>query len=141
MEFRIATDKDFEFVMAHALHPESEKESPVFIDFDYALENKGVLFGVGGFRQVTPTTAWAYFSLTEYVGNHVIVCYRIISEWIDIWCKDHGIIRLQAWVDIDFEDGHRTVRHLDFKKESTLQDFCGKGKHAIMYARIFDGDK
>lgn len=140
MEFREATEKDFEFAAQHSLHKTGGKDQPDRIDFGYTLDHGDYILAVGGFRLITDTTAWAWIELTEYVGSHLIPTCRVISEWAEIFCRDHNIRRLQAWVPKGFEEGMRMVRHFGFEAEFLMKDFLGKGQDAMMFVRFFDGE-
>lgn len=139
MEFRIATQEDLDFVSEHKLYPnDDDKKGPERTDYVYTLDHGDYILGVGGFRLVTNTTAWAWFELTEYVGDHLVPTYRCIVEWMEIFCKNHGIIRLQAWVEKGFTQGMRTMRHCGFQEEYMLKDFLGQDRDAIMFAKYYN---
>jgi hypothetical protein len=63
---------------------------------------------------------------------------RRIREYIDIFCREHKILRLEAWVDVNFNEGLRLVKHLGFHPESRKINFLGKNKDAWLYVRFFD---
>jgi hypothetical protein len=137
MEFRQATEDDLTFVKAHSLYPPTGKENSDAFDFVYTLEHGEYILGIGGFRMITDATAWAWIELTEFVGSHIIATYRVISEYMEIFCTNHTICRLQAWVDKDFQAGNRTAFHLGFSVEQQMKDFLGKGRDAILYVKYF----
>ncbi len=139
MEFRQATEADLKFVAENSLYPLTGKEKTE-TDFVYALDHGDYVLGIGGFRMITPTTAWAWIELTDYVGSHLVPTYRVISEYMTIFCKTHRIHRLQAWVAKEFTEGLRVVRHLEFEEEYLMKGFLGKGKDAIMFVKYFDGE-
>jgi hypothetical protein len=140
MEFREATEADLNFVNQHGLYPPTGKERMDRIDFIYTLDHGDYILGVGGFRIITDTTAWAWIELTEYVGAHLVPTVRVINEYMHDFCKRYNICRLQSWVAKDFAEGLRTVRHFNFEEEYTLKNFLGKGKDAILFVRFFDGE-
>jgi hypothetical protein len=140
MEFRQATEADIQFAADHALYPKRDPDKENCADFVYTLDHGDYLLAVGGFRMITDTTAWGWVELTEFVGNHLVPTIRVISEYMDIFCKNHKIRRLQAWVADRFEEGFRTVRHLGFDEEYLMKDFLGKGKDAIMFVKFYDGE-
>lgn len=120
----------------HSVSRGIAKYQPEYIDFCYTLEHKGKPLGIGGFRLINMTTAWCWLDMTDLSDTHVIVWYRVIKEWIDIFVKEHNIKRLQAYVEPDFPKAIRMVQHLGFKKESIMKNFMGD-KDASMYVRIF----
>lgn len=140
MEFRKATEEDLQFVIEHGLYPPTGKEQSEPIDFIYTLDHGDYILGVGGFRMITDTTAWAWIDLSEYVGRHLVPTIRVIAEYMEVFCKNHHIRRLQAWVDKEFKEGLRTARHLGFEEEYMMKDFLGKGKDAIMFVKYYEGE-
>jgi hypothetical protein len=140
MEFRQSTEEDLKFVEKYSLYPSSGKVISDQIDFIYTLDHGDYILGVGGFRLITDSTAWAWIDLTEYVGSHLVMTLRVIKEYMEIFCRDHHIRRLQAWVERGFTEGLRTVRHAGFVEEYMMHDFLGKGRDAIMFVKYFDGE-
>lgn len=140
MEFRQSTEDDLKFAAEHSLYEPSGKEKMDTVDFVYTLDHGDYILGIGGFRMITDTTAWAWIELTEFVGKHLVPTVRVVSEYMEIFCKNHGIRRLQAWVNKEFAEGIRTTRHFGFEEEYMMKDFLGKGKDAIMFVKYFDGE-
>ena len=136
MNFRETTEKDLIFVSNHSVSRGILKRQPECIDFCYTLEHERKPLGIGGFRLINTTTAWAWVDITDCAGSHIIPAYRVLKEWIDIFCKEHGIRRLQAYVEMDFPEAIRLVQHLGFEKESIMKNFMNE-KDASMYVRIF----
>lgn len=136
MEFRETTQKDLDFVANHSVSRGILKRQPECIDYCYTLEHKGKVLGIGGFRLINLTTAWCWTDLTYLAGEHIIVGYRILNEWIDIFVKEHGIKRLQAYVECNFKEAIRMVKHLGFHYESTMPNFVGN-QPAYMYVKLF----
>lgn len=135
MEFRETTQEDLEFVTSHSISRGVLKQQPEYIDYCYTLEHEGVPLGIGGFRLINATTAWCWLDLTDRSGKHITECYRAVKEWIDIFVKEHGLKRLQAYIEPDFPEAIRMVQHFGFKKESIMKSFIGD-KDAFLYVRI-----
>lgn len=133
MEFRETTQDDLDYVADHSVSRGIQKLCPEQTDFCYTLEHDGVPLQIGGFRLINSTTVWCWVDMTTHAYS--IVCYRAMKEWIDIFVKEHGIKRLQAYVECDFTEAIRLVQHLGFKKESTMKNFVGD-KDAFLYVRI-----
>ena len=133
MEFREATQDDFDFVADHSIS--RGKPNPSCIDYVYTLEHEGKPLGIGGFKLMNHDTAWCWFNLTDLAGSHIRTVYRTIKEWMDVFVKDHGLTRLQATVECDFDVAIRTVQHLGFKKESIMKRYVD-GRDAFMYVRL-----
>lgn len=135
MNFREMIQSDVDFVKDHSVSRGIFYKQPEVTDFSYTLEHEGEILGIGGIRLINPTTAWAWIDMTHYAGNHIIAVYRVIKEWMDILCKEKGIKRLQAYIEMDFPEAIRMVRHLGFKEESVMKNFMGD-KDAFMFVRI-----
>jgi len=136
MNFREMTEQDVEYMKTHSVSRGILKHQPIQTEFCFTLENRGNILGIGGFRLINQTTAWCWCDLTEWSHDHVIVTYRVIKEWIDIFVETHGLKRLQAYIEPDFPEAIRMIQHLGFKKESTLESFLPDGRNAFMYKRI-----
>jgi RimJ/RimL family protein N-acetyltransferase len=140
MNFRVAKYEDLEFVRQHSLFPDDVKEQVAQADYEFTLEHVDKILLIGGFRLITNSTCWGWFQMTEFVGNHIQVVYRVIKEYTEIWCKNHNIKRLQIYVESDFEKGLRVAKHLGFKKECDMKHFMGKDRDAVLFVRYFGGD-
>ena len=105
-------------------------------EYSYSLEHEGKLLASGGFRLINLTTAWCWLDQTHHAGSHIQTMYRVIKEWIDIFVKDKGIKRLQAYIMQDFPEAIRLVEHLGFRRESVMQNFIDD-KPAYMYVKFY----
>lgn len=135
MIFRRTTQEDLDFVADNSVSRGILKRQPECIEYCYTLEHEGKVLGIGGFRLINLTTAWAWTDWTHLSAEHIIVCYRTVKEWMDIFAKEHGIKRFQAYIQPDFPEATRMAEHLGFKYESTMKNFVGN-KDAHMYVRI-----
>lgn len=135
MNFRETTQSDIDFVAEHSVSRGIFKRQPEQIDFCYTLEHEGKPLGIGGFRLINMTTAWVWTDWTSLAQNHLVIAYRTIKEWIDIFAKEHGIKRLQAYIEVDFPEAVRLVEHLGFYRESTMKNFVDD-KDAFLYAKV-----
>ncbi len=115
MNFRETTQEDLDFMVNNSVSRGIQKHCPERIDYCYTLEHEGKVLGIGGFRFINTTTAWCWTDWTHLTGNHIVVSYRIIKEWIDIFAKEHGIKRLQCYIETDFTEAIRMVTHLGFE--------------------------
>ena len=150
MEFRQLIKSDIEYMKEHSTKDAFYKEMPAQADFDYALDHNGDILGIGGFRMINNTTAYCWFDLSDKSKEHTIACFRCIKEWIDGYtfdgkyhpgfCETMGILRLEAYVKVGFEEGVRTIEHLGFSYEHRMLKFIGQ-EPADLYVRFFDGDK
>lgn len=48
----------------------------------------------------------------------------------------HGIRRVEAWVDANFQEGHRWARMLGFNLEGRMARFSPEGADMDLYARV-----
>lgn len=135
MEFRETTQADLEYVADHSVSRGIQKYQPEQVDYCYTLEHEGQVLGIGGFRLINLTTAWCWVDITHLAKNHIIVCYRVVKEWMDIFVKEHNLKRLQAYIEMDFPQAVRMAQHLGFKKESIMKNFIGD-KDAFMYVKV-----
>lgn len=138
MQFREAAQSDLDFVEATLLHNTVHYKQPERIDYCYTLEHENEILGVGGFRFVNETTAWVWIILSKYAKGHLKTVYRATKEWMDIFCEEHRLRRLQAYVDIGFPEANSLVEHLNFNWESTMKNFW-PDKDAHLYVR-FQGE-
>ena len=136
MEFRETTQEDLDFVADHSVSRGILKRQPECIDYCFTLEHEGKPLGIGGFRLINLTTAWCWLDMTDRAGSHIIPAYRVVKEWMDIFVKEHGIKRLQAYIAPDFPEAVHMVQHLGFEKESIMKNFMGD-KDASMYVKLF----
>ena len=128
--------EDVPFVQGHTIsHGMVMSEEAVLYEA-FALEHEGKVLGAGGIRMIVPGTAWAWVDLTGYALTRVKTCYRVIAEWMEKLVERHQIHRLQAYVDLEFEEAVRLVEHLGFTRESIMWDFLGD-KPAAMYIKIY----
>ena len=135
MEFREATIEDLQYAQDHTVSRGKQSDIPEKVDYVYTLEHEGFPVAVGGFRFINATTAWCHIDLTDKAGGCICKVYRVIRDWIDQFAKEHGVIRLQAYVREGFDKGERLVEHLGFEYEFTMQDFTAEGD-AYMYRKV-----
>ena len=127
MQFRQLQQSDMDYMADHsALDRAYYKKPPEPVDYAYALEQDGNVLVVGGFRMITDTTALCWLDLSEIGMEKIYTCYRVIVDWIDIFCQNYGIMRLEACVKYDFAAGVRLVEHLGFEYEGRKKHYFGE---------------
>lgn len=136
MKLRESTQSDYEYMADHSVSRGILKSQPQQTEFNYTLEHEGKLMGIGGIRLINLTTAWCWIDMTADAGTHIIVVYRTIKEWMENLVEEKGIKRLQAYIELDFVEAIRMIKHLGFHKESNLEKFIGD-RDALLYKRIF----
>jgi hypothetical protein len=119
----------------HSINQKVERKIMECIDYTYTLEHNGTVLGMGGFRMITPTTAWCWVDLSDEAVAKLLTSYRVIREWIKTFVEKQEIKRLQAFVRDD-ENNIRLVKHLGFEKESVMKNFFGD-EDGFMFARVF----
>jgi len=92
------TKEDYEYLKNHSVSRGIFKNTPEVIEYSFSLEHENKLLGSGGFRMINLTTAWCWLDLTENSRKHRVESYRVIKEWLEIFVKDKGIKRLQAYI-------------------------------------------
>jgi len=135
MIFREMTQEDIDFVKDHSASRGIFNKMPQQIEFCYALEHEDKILAIGGITLINLTTAWCWLDMTCYAGNHIIVVYRVVKEWLNKLAEDKKLKRLQCYVEPDFPEAIRMVKHLGFKYEYPMPSFIGD-KPALMFARI-----
>ena len=139
MNFRKTTEEDLEFCAKHGVSGGTFGDKGEEIAHSVTLEHDGEILFVGGILKITDCTAWGYVELTTYAMNHIYTVYRVVKEYLEILCKEHGIIRLQAWVETGIPERELFVEHLDFSPEGNMmKHFLGYGKPAQLYVRYFE---
>ncbi len=136
MKFREAVPEDFAFVAEHTASRGCFAKQPLVVDYVCALEHDGNVLGIGGVKLLNASTAWAWFDLTTFAKPHMVVVFRTIREWMARLAAQHGIIRMQAAVEIDFPEAIRTVEHLGFHRESIMKWFFDD-KDGYMFVKFF----
>ena len=96
--------------------------------------------GIAGFRFINDTTAWCWLCMGEAATQHLTESFRCLATWIPSFCRDFGVRRLEAYVEVGFEEGIRLVEHLQFEEESRMKDFID-GNPAIRFVRFFGDAK
>jgi hypothetical protein len=127
MNFRQMLQSDLDFVAEHGINRGVIKDAPKETDFTYALDHEGKVLVIGGIRLINKTAAIGWIALTCWAGDHIIMVFRTIKEWLEILCKEKGILCLMAFVDAGFEAGETTVRHLGFEKQCRIKNYSDTG--------------
>lgn len=135
MELRELQQSDIDFLKDHSISKSSGAKIPQQVDIRVAIEENGVCLAIGGIQGINTVTAWCWLDMSDEAGKHVVIVYRIIKTWLDEMVEKMGIKRLQCYVECDFEEGHRMVKHLGFEYEHTMPCFIGD-KPADLYRRI-----
>lgn len=124
IEFHEATAADLEEVAKTSIS-HGIKDQPGRTDYVYALKEDDVTLGVGGFKLLTPNTAWVWLDWAEAALSRRTLVYRVTKEFMSKFAGMMELDLIMAAVRPDFEEAVRTVEHLGFKKECQLPQFFG----------------
>jgi len=111
----------------------SAPEKVVMIGDGYsAIDDHGEVIYCAGVLPVWPGRgiAWAYISM--HACRHMLKVTRSVRRYLEI--TPHR--RIEAAVDVGFEEGHRWMRLLDFNHEGRLEAYAPDGHDVDLYARI-----
>lgn len=139
MQLLDTTRADELYLADHTVSRGCFKDAPEETDYRYTLWHDGEILGIGGVRMISPTTAWAWIDASDkaWMNNRdTAMALKIVREWMHKLVELHGIHRLQAYVEVDFEAAIRTVEHLGFKPESRMKEFVGD-KDAFLFVKVF----
>lgn len=95
----------------------------------------GRILGCAGVVKQWENRAVAWSLLAGDIGNDFISIHKAVSRFLDM-CEFN---RVEAYVDADFEQGHRWIRMLGFTPEGRMRQFNPNGSDAVMYARLKNG--
>lgn len=98
------------------------------------LSPEGEVISCGGVIPFWPTRgeAWQFFS-ERLLKKYALAVTRATIRFLEA-CP---VRRIEAVVDLDFEQGHRYIQALGFEVEAPIMEFYGPtGKHCTLYSRI-----
>lgn len=80
--------------------------------------------------------AWSF--LSEAAGPHMLKITRRVRAYLDL----RNFRRVEAYVDEDFEAGHRWMEALGFVRETpgVMEKFLPSGRGQVLYARVERSD-
>jgi len=133
------TKEDLEYFIEHGINDTSHYVEGEDLSVTAVFEMDGRRLAMGGIVRLTKTTAMGWVELVPDAGSHIIKVYRTIKAWRDKTCREQGIIRFEAWIDVDNDVAIRFNEHLGLRKESVMKNFMGIGKDAFMYAKFYEG--
>ena len=104
-------------------------------EWTWAIEKDGQILAVGGAKRVTEATAWCWLDLAEAAQANIKEVWRTIQHWVNNIMAETGLTRLMAAVRVDFDEAIRTVEHLGFHCESTMERFFGE-QSAFLFVKL-----
>jgi len=66
------------------------------------------------------------------VGQDFVKIHRAALRYFDVT----EFKRVEAFVDANFDAGHRWIKMLGFEREGYMRSFTPEGNDAVLYARI-----
>jgi hypothetical protein len=95
----------------------------------------GRVLGCAGLVKQWENRAVAWSLLAGDVGSDFIRVHRAVDRFLEL--SDFN--RIEAFVDANFEQGHRWIQMLGFEPEGYMKQFNPDGGDALMYARLKNG--
>lgn len=99
------------------------------------LDDDGNVVGCSGVIKQWDNRAIAWALLSDWSGKHFFKIHKAVKRFLDMT----EFPRIEAFVDADFEQGHRWVEMLGFEREGYMRQFTPAGKDAVLYARLKNG--
>lgn len=117
-----------------------------YFDPTYALSLKQVgpcftaihenrVLGCAGLVKQWENRAIAWALLSGDIGNEFIRVHRAVARFLDLTEFD----RVEAFVDADFDEGHRWIEMLGFEREGYMRRFSPNSNDSVLYARLKNG--
>lgn len=98
----------------------------------FAATENGVVYACAGIVHQWDNRAIAWGLIGEAAGSHFVKIHRAVRRFLDM----SPVRRVEAFVDADFDAGHRWIQMLGFEREGFMRAFTPLGKDAVLYARI-----
>ena len=96
-----------------------------------AIDNDEVIACSGVVKQWdNRATAWALISANA--GKNFVRIHKAVKRFLETT----DFKRVEAYVDANFEAGHRWITMLGFEREGYMRAFSPLGDDAVLYARI-----
>lgn len=99
-----------------------------------AIED-GRILGCAGVIKQWENRAIAWSLLSGEIGNDFVRVHRAVARFLEL-CEFN---RVEAFVDANFEQGHRWIKMLGFHEEGYMEQFNPDGGDAVLYARLKNG--
>ncbi len=121
----------------------SQAAVSVFFDAEYgqalkeagpcfsAVDNGEVLACAGVVKQ-WENRAIAWGLISENAGRQFVRIHKAVQRFLE----STDFKRVEAFVDSDFDAGHRWIKMLGFEYEGYMKNFSPLGKDCLLYARI-----
>jgi hypothetical protein len=90
---------------------------------------------VGGLCHFWPGRAVVWSYVAASAGPHMVALTRAVERFLDLKAPR----RTEAYVDAEFDAGHRWVTLLGFEREGYLKAFTPTGGDQVLYSRVRNG--
>lgn len=95
-------------------------------------EAEGQVIVIAGLMPIWENRALAWAMISESAGPHFAAIHKAVIKGI----VDSGIRRVEATVDIGFDQGHRWMKMLGFELEGYMKAYRPDGADMLLYARV-----
>jgi RimJ/RimL family protein N-acetyltransferase len=114
---------------AEEVHYDALEKMP----YAFSIFIQGKVVACAGVIQQWPGRGIAWAIVDELCKREFLALHNVVKRFLDV-CP---IRRIEATVDVGFEQGHRWVKLLGFQLEAPMMKHYGPdGSHAALYARV-----
>lgn len=75
--------------------------------------------------------------VTKSVSKYPVAYMRTVRQYLEFFCKQDNIHRLEAYTQVDYIPGHKWLESLGFERESTLTAYGSDKADYYLYRRLF----
>lgn len=101
----------------------------------YTIQHEEEVIAIAGLWTKWPGSAVAWSYIADAAGPHMTALTRVVLRFLELKAPR----RVEAYVDEEFEAGHRWMALLGFEREGLLRAFKPDGGGQYIYSRIRHG--
>lgn len=98
----------------------------------YTMMDGDRVVACAGLVNMWENRAHAWAMISGDAGSRFVRMFRAMRSFLDM----QETRRIEASVDVDFEQGHRLMRMLGFNREGLMKAYMPDGRDAVLYGRI-----
>ena len=98
----------------------------------YSVVDAGDVLLCAGLVKQWSNRAVAWSLISEHAGRQFVRIHKSVRRFLD----SADFNRVEAYVDADFQQGHRWIEMLGFQREGYMRQFTPDGKDSILYSRV-----
>jgi RimJ/RimL family protein N-acetyltransferase len=98
----------------------------------WTVEHDGDVIAFAGIEPQWQNRAIAFALLSETAGAHFPAIHKAVLRFLE-WAPYR---RIEATVDVGFEQGHRWIKMLGFEIEGYMRAYRPDGADMLLYARV-----